>query len=141
MTTPLDISGSTVVVDTTPNAMLALYFQQGNDVVVNVYYPNVTDGTGASSEFYIKTERSTPDSDPSTKKYTATVVDNPDNTGTCMSTFLVPGTDIQTAGAFWWRSDLLDSSGDRSTVGYGTLIVEAVLWHRRKSTQICRTSC
>jgi hypothetical protein len=141
MTTPLDVSGASVVVDTTPNAMMVLYFPQGNDVVVNVYYPNVSDGTGASSEFYYKPERETPDSDPTTKKYTADVIDNPDSTGTCMSTFHIPSADNQTVGALWWRADLVDSSDNRSTVGYGTVIVEAMLWCRVLNIQTCRTSC
>jgi hypothetical protein len=127
MTTPFDISGATVVVENVaPVPMTVLYIPQNNDVVVNVYYPGISDGTGATSEFYYKTDRTTSDTDPTTRMYTSTVVDNPDNTGTCMSTFEIPASDNASAGSFWWRIDLIDSSADVCTVGYGTLMVESV---------------
>jgi hypothetical protein len=108
------------------NSMLVLYFPQGNDITVNVYYPGISDGTGSSSEFYYKTDRETSDADVTTKKYTAPIVANPDSPGECMSTFKIPSADNGVAGALWWRIDTVDAFADRSTVGYGTLLVEAV---------------
>jgi hypothetical protein len=106
--------------------MLVLYFPQNNDVTVNVSYPGISDGTGATSEFYYKTNRTTSDTDPTTKTYTVPIVDDPDNAGACMSTIDIPAADNATAGSLWWRIDVIDSSGDVSTVGYGILLVESV---------------
>jgi hypothetical protein len=110
----------------TPVPATVMYFPRGNDVQVVARYPGIADGTGAQSEFYYKTDRETLDVDPSTVVYTVPVVDDPDNVGATMSTFVVPGTDNDTNGAFWWRIDVVDPSGNRSTVGFGTLLVEAV---------------
>lgn len=122
----LDVSGTSVVIETVPNALLAFYFPQGNDIAVTVYYPEVADGTGASSKFYYKKSRETSDSDPTTKTYAAPIVNNPNSSGTCMSVLDIPAADNGVAGSFWWRIDAIDSSGDVSTVGYGTLLVKEV---------------
>jgi hypothetical protein len=127
MTTPFDISGATIVVENVaPVPMMVLYIPQNNDVIVTVSYPGISDGTGATSEFYYKTNRTTSDTDPTTRTYTSPIVPDPDNAGACMSSFEIPAADNASAGSFWWRIDLIDSSGDISTVGYGTLMVESV---------------
>lgn len=122
----LDVGGASVVIETVPNAMLAFYFPQGNDIAVTVYYPEVADGTGASSKFYYKKSRETSDTDPTTITYTAPIVNNPDSTGTCMSVIDIPAADNAVSGSFWWRIDAIDSTGDVSTVGYGALLVKGV---------------
>lgn len=103
-----------------------LYFPCGNDVTVTVRYPGVADGTGAQSEFYYKADRKTSDTDPSTTVYASPVVDDPDNAGATMSRFIIDDGDNSNAGAFWWRIDFVGPDDARTTVGYGTLMVEAV---------------
>ena len=112
--------------DGTPVQPTVMYFPQSNDVQVTVQYPTIADGTGCQSEFYYKDNRFTPDDDPTTVSYTVSVNPDPDNAGATMSTFVIEATDNGVNGAFWWRVDFVDSAGDRSTVGFGTLIVEAV---------------
>jgi len=103
-----------------------LYFPANNDVNVLVQYPSISDGTGCQSEFYYKADRTTPDTDPSTVSYAVPVVDDPANAGATMSQFTVLAADNAESGAYWWRVDFLDASGNRTSVGFGTLIVEAV---------------
>jgi hypothetical protein len=103
-----------------------LYFPAGNDVKVMVQYPSISDGTGCQSEFYYKTDRAASDTDPETVSYAVPVDNDPDNPGSTMSQFTILATDNAESGAFWWRVDFLDSSGSRTSVGFGTLIVEAV---------------
>lgn len=103
-----------------------LFFPVGNDVQVIVRYPSIPDGTGCQSEFYYKADRYTSDLDPTTVAFTSLVVDDPDNAGATMSQFLIDAEDNAASGAFWWRIDFLDPGDNRTTVGFGTLIVEAV---------------
>lgn len=103
-----------------------LYFPAGNDVQVLVQYPTISDGTGCQSEFYYKADRQTPDNDMSTVSYAVPVDNDPDNLGQTISTFLISAADNGESGAFWWRVDFLDALGNRTSVGFGTLIVEAV---------------
>jgi hypothetical protein len=110
--------------DTVPATVL--FFPRGNDVTVLARYPSIVDGTGYQSEFYYKQDRKDLDTDPLTIVYAVPVVADPDNAGATMSTFAVPGSDLDTNGAFWWRIDVLDPTDLRSTIGFGTLIVEAV---------------
>jgi hypothetical protein len=109
-----------------PVQQSVLFFPAGNDVQVTVRYPNIPDGTGCQSEFYYKADRTTSDTDPSTVVFTSLVVVDPDNTGATMSTFTIDSADNAMAGAYWWRIDFLDAADSRTTVGFGTLIVEAV---------------
>lgn len=109
-----------------PVQAYVLFFPAGNDVQVVVRYPNLADGTGYQSEFYYKTDRTTPDTDPTTVVYTVPVDDDPDNPGATMSVFQIDAGDNSTAGAFWWRVDIVDPEDDRTSVGFGTLMVEAV---------------
>jgi hypothetical protein len=109
-----------------PVPATVMYFPRGNDVQVVARFPGIADGTGAQAEFYYKTDRVTPDNDPTTVIYTVPVIADPDNAGATMSTFLIAEADNNVAGAFWWRIDVVDPSAYRSTVGFGTLIVEAV---------------
>jgi len=110
-----------------PVQQYTMYFPQGNDIQVTAHYPGIPSGTvNGKSEFYYKTDRTTPDSDPSTKVYTANIVDDPNNQAATMSQFLIPAADNGTAGAMWWRIDAIDQYNNRSTVGFGTLLVEAV---------------
>jgi hypothetical protein len=114
------------VVPSPPVQQTVLFFPAGNDVQVVVQYPSVSDGTGCQSEFYYKTDRTTSDTDPSTVVFTSPVVDDPNNAGATMSTFTIDAVDNSVAGAMWWRVDFVDSTGLRTTVGFGTLLVEAV---------------
>jgi len=110
-----------------PVQQMAMYFPQGNDIQVTAHYPNIPPGTaGAKSEFYYKTDRTVPDNDPTTKVYTAQVVDDPNNQTATMSQFLIPAADNGVVGSQWWRIDVIDQYSNRSTVGFGILLVEAV---------------
>jgi hypothetical protein len=109
-----------------PVQQTVLFFPAGNDVQVTVQYPNIPDGTGCQSEFYYKQDRTTSDTDLSTVVFTSLVIADPDNTGATMSQFTIDSEDNSMPGAFWWRIDFLDASDSRTTVGFGTLIVEAV---------------
>lgn len=114
------------VVPSPPVQQSVMYFPVGNDVEVVVRYPNVPDGTGAQSEFYYKTDRTMSDTDPSTVVYASPVVDDPDNPGATMSRFIIDETDNAASGSFWWKIDFVDVGDLRTTVGFGTLLVEAV---------------
>jgi hypothetical protein len=109
-----------------PVQQSVLFFPAGNDVQVTVRYPSISDGTGCQSEFYYKADRTTSDTDPSTVVFTSLVIADPDNTGATMSTFTIDSSDNAMSGAYWWRVDFLDAADSRTTVGFGTLIVEAV---------------
>lgn len=122
-----EVIGGVVTVNPSPPVQQSvLFFPAGNDVQVLVQYPSVADGTGCQSEFYYKTDRTTSDTDPTTVVFTSPVVDDPDNPGATMSTFAIDAEDNSVSGAMWWRVDFLDASDNRTTVGFGTLIVEAV---------------
>jgi hypothetical protein len=58
--------------------------------------------------------------------YASPVVDDPDNVGATMSRITIDSEDNSASGAFWWRIDYVDAGDLRTTVGFGTLIVEAV---------------
>jgi hypothetical protein len=106
--------------------MTALFFPQGNDVVVTAQFPGISDGTGMSSEFWYKTDKTTPDTDPTSLSFESTVIPDPENAGQTMSQFSIPATDNDEAGAFWWRVDVIDVNSHRRTASCGTLLVEAV---------------
>jgi hypothetical protein len=124
MTETIDANIS--VIPDEPVQQSVLYFPVGNDVTVVVQYPNIADGTGTQSEFYYKQNRATSDTDPTTVVYASPVVADPDNAGATMSRFIIDSEDNSVAGAFWWRIDFVDTSSSRTTVGFGTLLVEAV---------------
>jgi hypothetical protein len=124
MTETIDANIS--VVPDEPVQQSVLYFPVNNDVTVIVQYPNIADGTGAQSEFYYKQNRAVPDTDPTTVVYASPVVDDPDNPGATMSRIIIDSEDNSTSGAFWWRIDYVDAGDLRTTVGFGTLLVEAV---------------
>lgn len=127
--------------DGSPVPATVIYFLRGNDMSVVARFPTIADGTGYQGEFYYKTDRATPDTDPTTIAYAAPIVADPDNTGATMSTFQIDAADNGINGAFWWRVDVVDPGGLRSTVGFGTLLVEAVLWSRKRNTPTCLSSC
>jgi hypothetical protein len=106
--------------------MLALFFPQNNDVVVTAQFPDISDGTGMSSEFYYKLSSTTPDSDPSTLVFTSSVNADPDNVGATMAQFTIPAADNGLPAAYWWRVDVIDTFNNRRTASCGTLLVEAV---------------
>jgi hypothetical protein len=124
MTETIDANVS--VTPDNPVQQSVLYFPAGNDVQVTVRYPNISSGTGSQSEFYYKADRTTSDTDLSTVVFTSPVIADPDNAGATMSQFTIDSADNAMAGAYWWRVDFVDSTGLRTTVGFGTLIVEAV---------------
>jgi hypothetical protein len=106
--------------------MTALFFPQGNDITVTAQFPGISSGTGMSSEFWYKPERETPDTDPAVTTFSSPIVADPANPGQTMATFLIPDENNSSPGAFWWRVDVLDASGNRRTADCGTLLVEAV---------------
>jgi hypothetical protein len=122
----IEVEGVVSVIPSPPVQQTVLFFPAGNDVQVVVQYPSIASGTGAQSEFYYKIDRTIPDTDPTTVVYTSPVVADPDNVGATMSTFVVDSADNSVSGAFWWKIDYVDSTDLRTTVGFGTLIVEAV---------------
>lgn len=103
-----------------------LVFPQGNDIVVTAQFPTISDGTGMTSEFYYKDDRTTPDTDPAVEVYSSTVIPDPSNPGATYSRFTIPAADNGVTGAFWYRVDCLDSTGKRRTANCGPLLVEAV---------------
>jgi hypothetical protein len=104
--------------------MLALFFPQNNDIVVTAKFPEITDGTGVTSEFWYKDDKTTPDSDPTSLSYQSTLVHGADNVW--YAQFNIPATDTGVPGAYWWRVDAIDTSHRRMTANCGTLLVEAV---------------
>lgn len=106
--------------------MTALFFKQGDDIIVTARYAEIPDGAGMSAEFYIKPDKTTPDSDPAVSMYQNDVVDDPDNIGATMSVFDIPSEDTQLTGAFWWKVRVVDPFNNSRTANQGPLIVEAV---------------
>lgn len=106
--------------------MTALFFPQGNDIVVTAKFPEITDGTGMTAEFWYKFSKVTPDDDPSTLVYQKNLVLGDD--GVWYSEFDISAVDNEVTGAFWWRIDCIDATGKRRTPdgACGTLLVEAV---------------
>jgi hypothetical protein len=104
----------------------SLFIPRGNDVTVTARFPDISDGTGMSSEFWVKPAKTTPDSDPSVSTYTSTVVADPDNAGATMAQFDIPSTETALAGALWWRVDVIDTLSHRRTANSGPLLVESV---------------
>jgi len=106
--------------------MTALFFPQGNDIVVTAKFPEITDGTGVTAEFWYKPDKTTPDSDPANTTFTSSVTLGSDEIW--FSQFSIPAADNAVPGAFWWRVDCIDSTGKRRTPdgACGTLLVEAV---------------
>lgn len=105
---------------------------QNNDevLVATVYDPNLplVNGqpapfnlTGCTVKFCRKATQFTPDTDPSFKSYTATIVSAVDGT----VSVAVPGTDNAVAGVSWWRLDVTKSGATR-TADYGILEIRAV---------------
>ena len=103
-----------------------LVFPRGNNVVVTARFPDISDGTDMTSEFYTKPSRATPDNDPSVQVYESEVVTDPDYPGQTMAQFDIPATDTGVTGAFWWRVDCVDVLSQRRTANCGPLLVEAV---------------
>jgi hypothetical protein len=111
---------------TMPVPMNGLVFPRGNDIVVTARFPTISDGTGMSAEFYYKADRTTADDDPSVQVYESAVTPDPDNEGATLATFEVDAADNASTGSYWWRVDVLDSSGHRRTADCGPLLVDAV---------------
>lgn len=106
--------------------MLALFFKQGDDVVVTARYPDIPDGSGMTATFYIKDDKTTPDTDATVLTYDADVVADPDNLGATLSNFTIPSEDTQVAGAWWWKVRVFDPFSNVRTANQGTLLIEAV---------------
>jgi hypothetical protein len=106
--------------------MIALFFRQGNDIVVTARYAEISSGAGMTARFYTKPDKTTPDNDPAVTVYQSTVIADPDNIGSTLSQFNIPSADTQDTGAFWWRVDVTDALNKRRTANQGPLLVEAV---------------
>ena len=106
--------------------MLALFFKQGDDIVVTARYPEISDGTGMTATFYIKDDKTTPDADATVLTYDSDVVDDPENSGATLSQFDIPSEDTQSTGALWWKVKVFDSLSNSRTANQGPLLIEAV---------------
>lgn len=106
--------------------MQALFFKQGNDIVVTARYTDISDGTGMTAELFTKPDKTTPDDDPSVMVYQSDVVSDPDNIGATLSQFDIPSSDTQNTGAFWWKVNVTDPFNNVRTANQGTLLIEAV---------------
>lgn len=104
--------------------MTALFFPQNNDIVVTARFPEITDGTGVTTEFWYKDNKTTPDSDPTSVSYQSILARGTDDVW--YAQFNIPATDNEVTGAFWWRVDAIDTLNRRMTANCGTLLVEAV---------------
>jgi hypothetical protein len=103
-----------------------LVFPRGNDVVVTARFPDISDPTGMTSEFFSKPSRDTPDDDPAVQVYDADVDNDPANPGATWAQFTIPADDTGITGTYWWRVDCIDTIGNRRTAECGPLFVEAV---------------
>lgn len=103
-----------------------LFIPLGNDITVTARFPEISDGTGMTSEFWLKPSKMTPDTDPSVSTYTSNIDADPDNVGATMAQFDIPSTDNLSAGALWWRVDIVDSINHRQTANAGPFMVESV---------------
>jgi hypothetical protein len=106
--------------------MTALFFKRGDDVVVTARYPEIPSGTGMTATFYIKDDKTTPDTDPSVLTYDSNVVADPDNAGATLSHFNIPSEDTQAAGSLWWKVRVFDPFSNVRTANQGPLLIEAV---------------
>ena len=104
--------------------MTALFFPQNNDIVVTAKFPEITDGTGVTTEFWYKDSKDVPDSDPTSVSYQSVLSHGTDNVW--YAQFNIPAADNEVTGAFWWRVDAIDAENRRMTANCGTLLVEAV---------------
>jgi hypothetical protein len=106
--------------------MLALFFKQGDDIIVTARYSEIPDGTGMTATFYIKDDKTTEDTDPSVMKYDSNVIADPDNVGATLSKFDIPSADTQSTGALWWKVRVFDTFSNARTANQGPLLIEAV---------------
>jgi len=106
--------------------MVALFFKRGDDIVVTARYPDIPSGTGMTATFYIKDDKTTPDTDPSVLTYDSNVVADPDNVGATLSKFNIPSEDTQTADSLWWKVRVFDPFSNVRTANQGPLLIEAV---------------
>jgi hypothetical protein len=106
--------------------MVALFFKQGDDIVVTARYAQIPDGTGMTASFYIKDDKTTSDIDPSVLVYDSDVVADPENAGATLSKFTIPSEDTQVTGAWWWKIRVFDPFSNVRTANQGPLLIEAV---------------
>lgn len=106
--------------------MLALFFKQGDDIVVTARYPGITDGSGMTATFYVKDDKTVPDTDTDVMTYDSNVVADPDNLGATLSQFKIPSEDTQMPGSMWWKVRVFDPFGNVRTANQGPLLIEAV---------------
>lgn len=106
--------------------MLALFFKQGDDIIVTARYAEIPDGTGMTATFYIKDDKMMDDTDPSVTTYDSDIVADPDNLGATLSKFTIPSDDTQDTGAWWWKIRVFDPFSNVRTANQGPLLIEAV---------------
>jgi hypothetical protein len=106
--------------------MTALFFKQGDDIVVTARYAEISSGSGLTSTFYIKDDKTMPDTDPSVMTYDSNVIADPDNAGATLSQFTIPSADTQATGAWWWKVRVFDPFNHVRTANQGPLLIEAV---------------
>jgi|SRR5580765_2867936 len=106
--------------------MVALFFKQGDDIVVTARYAEISSGAGMTATFYIKGDKTTPDTDSSVLTYDSNIVADPDNLGSTLSHFDIPSEDTQVTGAWWWKVRVFDPFSNARTASQGPLLIEAV---------------
>jgi hypothetical protein len=79
-----------------------------------------------TATFYIKDDKTTPDSDSTVMTYDSDVIADPDNAGATLSQFDIPSEDTQGAGALWWKVKVADPFNNERTANQGPLLIEAV---------------
>lgn len=117
-----------IYVDPLGNAEQRIILPMSNDALLtftvtdpnNNYAP--VDLTGATITFTRKSTRFVPDTDPSAKQYTGTVL-TPTTAGVC--TVTIPNADNGVGGVTWYRLDVSNGSGKR-TAQFGPLEVFSV---------------
>ena len=106
--------------------MTALFFKQGDDIVVTARYAGIPDGTGMTATFYIKDDKTTDDTDPTVMVYDSDVIADPDNAGATLSKFDIPSADTQETGAWWWKIRVFSPVSNVRTANQGPLLIAAV---------------
>jgi hypothetical protein len=106
--------------------MVALFFKQGDDIIVTARFAEISDGTGMTATFYVKDDKTIDDTDPTVIKYDSDVITDPDNIGATLSRFDIPSADTQTTGAWWWKVRVFDPFNNVRTANQGPLLIEAV---------------
>jgi len=109
------------------SVQIPLVALQNND---NTYYLDVTfngkplDLTGYTPHAYVKATQTTPDGSATTYNIGSGLTWLTQTLG--LLKFTIPHTAVTTPGTAWWRLDIVDGSGNVSTVFFGPVTIKAV---------------